>query len=970
VFLSGLATVIERFWGLGPGINQFLLRGLSQTGGSSHPLGMGLATGFDFLLLGSALLYLAVEKPADPPLEKSLALVAALVSLPVLGGLGDAAPRLFHGFTLDRSIAIPTTLGLAILILAIFFARPDRGLMASLTSNGVTGYMLRRLLPAAIVLPIGLDWLTLAGQRAGFYSFDAGLGMYATSIICTLGAAGYWSTARMNKIERERDRALESLQLSEEKHRVLYESSPIPMWVSDGATLQFLAVNPAAIHSYGYSPQEFQAMTTRDLLSPGDRRRLPEDDFLATAVLSGGGHWRHQRKDGVQIDVEIFSQPILWGNIPARLSQILDITDRKQAEELLRQREERFRQMADNIQEIFWTLDATTLQVLYVSPAYEQICGRTRESLYADPYSYRGVIHPDDRRAVLQHLEEAVVTGRLKEEFRIIRPDGTVRWVCSNGFVVREKGAGPRIMVGTTQDITDQKAAQMALRKSEADHSALIQCAPYGIYRAALDGTFLMANSALVNMLGYDSEAELLGVNLESQIYQDREERGRLIRLIGNASRFEGLVAHWRRKDGKSILIRSSGRTIRDEHGNIRCFETFIEDITRQKSLEDQLRQAQKMEAIGQLAGGIAHDFNNLLTVILGQSEKLLQQSDPTDSRNPRLREIRDAADRARWVTAQLLVYGRRQSLETRVVNLNILLQDLHQLFDRLIGEDVLLVTDLDPALGHADADGHLIQQAIMNLVVNARDAMPRGGTLKIRTENLELKELDVARHAGMTPGSYVTVSVSDSGIGMDATTQAHIFEPFFTTKGPNQGTGLGLAMVQSIVSQSGGDVSVQSELGAGSTFTIYLPRVEAALEAPAAEPKESSVPRGSEAVLLVEDAKSVRVLTREFLASSGYTVLEAADGHEALELAQSHHGPIHLLLTDVVMPGMSGPELATKLRTLRPEMKVLLVSGHAGEAVIRHGVKESGAVLLPKPFTEGILLHSIRAVLDDAALV
>jgi signal transduction histidine kinase/ActR/RegA family two-component response regulator len=384
------------------------------------------------------------------------------------------------------------------------------------------------------------------------------------------------------------------------------------------------------------------------------------------------------------------------------------------------------------------------------------------------------------------------------------------------------------------------------------------------------------------------------------------------------------------------------------------------------KQAEEQTRQAQKMEAIAQFAGGITHDFNNLLLIILGQCQFVLRQIEPEDNRYARVQEIQRAAERAQWLTAQLMIFARRGKLELQVADLNSALKELGELLQRLIGEDIVLVTELSPTLGRVQSDRGLIQQVIMNLAANARDAMPGGGILKIATENVEISETPPAPDRGVPAGRYVVLTVTDSGTGMDTATQARLFEPFFTTKEPGKGTGLGLAVVRSIVAQSGGHVTVQSELGRGSTFKVFLPVVEQAERAQPAKRMEEVSPRGSETVLLVEDAQSVRIVIRDYLKNGGYFVLEAETFEEALEFAQKHRGPIHLLLTDVVMPGMGGAELARQIRAVRPDIKVLYMSGYPPRAAGRDEGLEEGAPFLQKPFTSEDLLWSVRRALDS----
>ena len=388
-------------------------------------------------------------------------------------------------------------------------------------------------------------------------------------------------------------------------------------------------------------------------------------------------------------------------------------------------------------------------------------------------------------------------------------------------------------------------------------------------------------------------------------------------------------------------------------------------DITERKHLEQQLRQAQKMEAIGQLAGGIAHDFNNMLTVISGYSELVLATLPPGDPQRGNIEQIKQAGERAAALTRQLLAFSRRQVLEPKVLDLNAVATNMDKMLQRLIGENIALVTVLKPGLGRVKADPGQVEQVIMNLAVNARDAMPRGGKLTIETADVELDEAYARNHITVKPGPYVMLAVSDTGCGMDAQTQTRVFEPFFTTKEKGKGTGLGLSTVYGIVKQSGGYIWVYSEVGRGTTCKIYLPRVEEALgtSQPGAFP--ASVLRGSETVLLAEDEEVVRSLASRVLRENGYTVLEASNGEEALQLCAQQRGTIRLVMTDVVMTGMSGRELAERLHVAHPEMTVLFTSGYTDEAVVRHGILDTGVAFLQKPFTPDALLHKVREVLD-----
>lgn len=513
----------------------------------------------------------------------------------------------------------------------------------------------------------------------------------------------------------------------------------------------------------------------------------------------------------------------------------------KRAEQVLRESEERFRQLAENINEAFWMTDSAKNQMLYVSPAYESIWGRTCEAIYAAPDRWLEAVHPEDRERVRQAALTRQAEGVYDEEYRIIRPDGSLRWVRDRAFPVRDAA-------------------------------------------------------------------------------------GRVIRIAGVA-----------------------------------------EDVTERRDLEMQLRQAQKMEAIGQLAGGVAHDFNNLLSVIFGHSELLALDLPADEPRQESVTQISQAAERAAALTRQLLAFSRQQVLEPTVLDLNRLVAEAEKMLRRLIGEDVQLQTALQPDLSRVRVDPGQMEQVIMNLAVNARDAMPNGGRLTIETREAELQSVYAKAHLGARPGHHVLLAVSDTGCGISPEIQARIFEPFFTTKPVGQGTGLGLSVVHGIIKQSGGHITVESAPGTGTTFKIYLPAVPDEPLATLAPSAPSKPVGGSETILLVEDEELMRAVTARLLGTLGYRVLEASSGEEASHLAEaSGLEKIDLLMTDVVMPDMSGRDLADKLRHRRPGLKVLFQSGYTGEVVVRHGVSHAGVTFLQKPFRLDTLAKKVRAVLES----
>jgi PAS domain S-box-containing protein len=509
------------------------------------------------------------------------------------------------------------------------------------------------------------------------------------------------------------------------------------------------------------------------------------------------------------------------------------------------------------------------------------------------------------------------------------------------------------------------RATQESLRRSESNFRSLVMNAPYGICRCNALGILQDANPALVAMFGYNSAAEIKGRHLGS-LYADAQQWFQTADYFHSRKEFNDLTTECVRKDGTVLVARISGRSIPNgKDGN--TFEIFMEDITETRTLELQLRQAQKMEAIGRLAGGIAHDFNNLLMVISGYSEFLLERLGPDPKLRGPAQEISNATQRATSLTRQLLAFSRKQMLAPKVLDLNEVVAENLKMLTRMIGEDIDLVMVPGPALGAVRADPGQIDQVIMNLAVNARDAMPHGGKLTIETANVTLDENFTRTHSPLTPGDYIMLALSDTGIGMDSETQSRIFEPFFTTKGA-KGTGLGLSTVYGIVKQSGGFIFVDSQPQRGTSFRAYFPRVDAR-EDPAATQESLSLSRashGQETILLVEDESNLRRLARHYLETQGYKILEAEDGAAALQIVDGYPGTINLLLTDVIMPGMNGRELAAHISQLLPEVRVLYMSGYTEDAVGHDGTLDAGISLLQKPFSLPALRDRVREVLDS----
>ena len=777
--------------------------------------------------------------------------------------------------------------------------------------------------------------------------------------------------------------------------------------------------------------------------------------------------------------------------------------ERRSSEKKLRESEERFRELTDHLHQVLWIIDAAEAKILYVSPGYEEMWGRSCQSLIDNPRSYLEGVHPLDQDMLRRENAAMYQTGHIDAECRVLRPDGSVRWVWIRGYPVREEGRIVRL-VGVVEDTTDrrrltaerdallarlqlqiqrmpliyvlfdadfritdwnpaaertfgytrqealgkqpndlnppsvhagalkimeriragdmaahsvnenltkdghtitcewfntplmtdggrfdgllclgrdvtqQKAIQderarlaASVEASEEQMRLLLESTGEGIYGMDLEGRCTLVNRAAAEMFGYTQE-EIIGRIVHDLIHHHRRdgspypvEECPIYRAMRNRSGVRVSDEVLWRKDGKSFAAEYSSFPIWKGEQIQGAVVTF-QDVTQAKQLEDQFRQAQKMEAIGSLAGGIAHDFNNLLTIINGYSELIPSQLPANSPVRELVQQIGQAGERAASLTRQLLAFSRKQVLEPKVLNLNAIVTDTERMLRRLIGEDVDVSAILAPALGMVKADPGQIEQVLINLAVNARDAMPQGGKLTIETANVELAETYTQAHANVRPGRYVLLAVADTGTGMDEATKARIFEPFFTTKEPGKGTGLGLATVFGIVKQSEGHVAVYTEPGRGTTFKVYLPQVEERVSSSKSSPGLKLSVRGTETILLTEDEPALQAMARHVLALQGYTVLEASNGEKALRIAEEYQGTIHLLVTDVVMPVLSGRLLAERLTALRPGIKVLYLSGYTDDAVVRHGVLEAATAFLQKPFTPSSLAAKVRDVLDQ----
>ncbi|MGE5180028.1 MAG: PAS domain S-box protein [Bacteroidota bacterium] len=580
------------------------------------------------------------------------------------------------------------------------------------------------------------------------------------------------------------------------------------------------------------------------------------------------------------------------------------------------------------------------------------------------------LFHPDHRSDARARLEEARAKGPAAPfEEKMIRLDGAVIdvEVAAAPFTYQGKPA-TQIMA---RDVTARKESEETLRRQAEFIRAVAESTGEGLYAIDRAGRVTFMNPAAEKLMGWTRE-ELFLRDLHQMTHYRKPDGSALPRhecailiAMENRTTIERDDV-FIRKDGSMLAVSISSAPLRSASGETVGAVILFHDATERRRLEEQLLHAQKLEAVGRLAGGIAHDFNNLLSVIAGYGELVLADLKEPGPARSRVLEILRATERATGLTRQLLAFGRKQVIEPRVLDLNGTVQDVERMLRRLIGEDVDIALKLAPDVGRIRADAGQIEQVLINLAVNARDAMPRGGKLTIETSNVTLDEDAVRGYLDVKPGHYVRICVSDTGVGMDRETREHLFEPFFTTKEAGRGTGLGLATVYGIVKQSGGHVWVYSEPGWGTTFKVYFPLFGEVAEAgrPALEP--GPAPGGTETILVVEDDEMIRSLIRDILESTGYRVLVADDPESGMK-AISEQEEIHLLLTDLILPGMSGRELVDKVSELKPDLRVLFMSGYSDEAVARHGILEPGLAFLQKPFSRDALVRKVREVLDSA---
>ncbi|MGD9486437.1 MAG: PAS domain S-box protein [Calditrichaceae bacterium] len=764
----------------------------------------------------------------------------------------------------------------------------------------------------------------------------------------------------------DRKRAEKALSESKRTLQNIYDTIPDAV-ISTDAKYNITSCNQAVYKVLGYKPEElngksYQMIVAEEMIN--DPKQLKREKELFKKGYLEQIEYIFKRKNGEKF---LASYSVVMNfnehdKFVGLVGTIRDITERKKVETALKESEEKFRNLAEQSPNMIFI--NKNGKIVYVNKRCEEIMGYDKDEFYSDEFDFLSLIDSASKDIVRKSFRDHS-QGKEVQPFEYLlktKNNRNLNAILTTKLIQYESGTA---ILGIVTDITKWKQAELALKESEEKYRKFFEDDLTGDYITTPEGDLLSCNPAFAKIFGFDSVEDALKCNVMS-FYPDPKTRQKLLRLLKKKRRLEYYEMELRDRKGKPVYIITNVTGQFDKSGNLTELKGYLFNNTKFKQLEEQFRQAQKMEAIGRLAGGIEHDFNNLLTIIRGYSELNITDLKISDPFYNRMVQIDKAAERAEKLTRQLLAFSRRQVLMPKIINMNELLEDIQNMIKRIIGEDIELITILEPKLGAIKADPGQVEQVIMNLVVNARDAMPQGEKLIIETRKADVEITAAKGFRNAESGEYIMLAISDTGVGMDEKVKSRIFEPFFTTKDTGKGTGLGLATVYGIVKQSGGYIDVYSQAGRGSAFKIYLPAID---ETPGSIAEEDTVEidlSGYESVLVVEDETEVRNIVSQTLTSYGYTVYEAADGQEAIQICMNSENTIHLIVSDIIMPRMSGHHLIGRVKSVFPDIKILFMSGYTDGAMIHQGLLGPQLHYLQKPFTPRILLRKVREVLDE----
>lgn len=797
--------------------------------------------------------------------------------------------------------------------------------------------------------PSGLRWL-LTDKLPRFDSDGA-----------IAGVVGFAVDITEQKLSKER------IQHSEATYRLLFDSNPLPMWVYDLETLKFLAVNDAAVAHYGYSREEFHAMTIADIRPPEEIPLLLQSVAQRTPGYSYAGVWVHLKKDQTRILVEITSHNLIFGGCEAELILANDVTLKQRAESALRESREKLQLAIRASNAGLWDWDLQTNEVEY-SVEWKRQIGFEDHEISNRVVEWSSRIHPEDLEGALATVREYLQdqTKQYESVFRLRHKDGSYRAIVSRGQLIADDSGVPRRLIGFHLDFTEREQVRESLQMKDRAIAATTQ----GILITGPirdDCPIIYVNPGFERITGYTA-TEIVGSNCRF-LQGEKTDKAALERIqlaLCNGHPVKEELLNYR-KDGTLFWNELSITPIRDDHGNVTHFVGVQSDVSARRATEEQLRQSQKMEVVGQLAGGVAHDFNNLLTIISGYASLLRSEASLHENELLFLNEIEVASDRAAELTRRLLAFGHRQFRNPEATNVNEIAVEMIKLLERTIGKHIALKLETEESLSPVVIDQGELSQVFLNLALNARDAMPQGGQLCITTRNLETnKELQIANTA-IPPGKYVEITVADNGCGMSEEVQKHIFEPFFTTKPIGQGTGLGLAMVHSTITHFAGRVAVQSAVNHGTKISIFLPAsvlqvVKSSLRVDMPQPTQKA-----EGILLVEDDDALRVMATTILTRQGYSVTAVSGARTALAILRDSPNAFELLLTDLVMPEIRGDVLVKEARTSMPHLRILIISGYSGAEKPFNTDDCGGSDFLTKPFTPRQLLEKVHVILKSS---